>query len=57
MLGLLPWPSGAAGLAAIRVHRLPGDRLATALTVSNLRADHLRAVARQDDIYGATRML
>ena len=31
-LGLLLEPSGAAGLAAIRVHNLPGDRLATVLT-------------------------
>ena len=39
-LGLLLEPSGAAGLAAIRVHDLPGDRLATVLTGSNLRPEH-----------------
>ncbi|MNC98746.1 Pyridoxal-phosphate dependent enzyme [compost metagenome] len=31
-LGLLLEPSGAAELAAIQVHDLPGDRLATVLT-------------------------
>lgn len=45
-LGQLLEPSGAAGLAAIRVHDLPGDRLATVLTGSNLRPEHLRALAR-----------
>ena len=45
-LGLLLEPSGAAGLAAIRVHDLPGDRLATVLTGSNLRAEHLSELAR-----------
>jgi len=45
-LGLLLEPSGAAGLAAIRVHDLTGDRLATVLTGSNLRPEHLRALAR-----------
>jgi threonine dehydratase len=45
-LGLLLEPSGAAGLATIRVHNLPGDRLATVLTGSNLRPEHLRALAR-----------
>lgn len=39
-LGLLLEPSGAAGLAAIRVHDLPGDRLATVLTGSNVRPEH-----------------
>jgi threonine dehydratase len=45
-LGLLLEPSGAAGLAAIRAHDLPGDRLATVLTGSNLRPEHLRGLAR-----------
>ena len=45
-LGLLLEPSGAAGLAAIQVHDLPGDRLATVLTGSNLRPEHLRGLAR-----------
>src|SRR5262245_57559121 len=43
-LGLLLEPSGAAGLAAIRVHELPGDRLATILTGSNVRPEHLRGL-------------
>jgi threonine dehydratase len=41
-LGLLLEPSAAAGLAAIRVHALPGERLATVLTGSNLRPEHLQ---------------
>jgi threonine dehydratase len=45
-LGLLLEPSGAAGLAAIRAHDLRGDRLATVLTGSNLRPEHLRGLAR-----------
>jgi threonine dehydratase len=45
-LGLLLEPSGAAGLAAIQVHDLPGDRLATVLTGSNLRPEHRRGLAR-----------
>jgi threonine dehydratase len=44
-LGLLLEPSGATGPAAIRVHDLPGDRLATVLTGSNLRHEHLRELA------------
>jgi threonine dehydratase len=44
-LGLLLEPSGAAGLAAVRVHDLPGERLATVLTGSNLRPEHLRGLA------------
>lgn len=43
-LGLLLDPSGAAGLAAIQVHDLPGERLATVLTGSNLRPEQLTAV-------------
>jgi threonine dehydratase len=45
-LGLLLEPSGAAGLAAIQVHDLPGDRVATVLTGSNLRPEHLRALSQ-----------
>ncbi|MGH9322775.1 MAG: hypothetical protein ACRD3V_23185 [Vicinamibacteria bacterium] len=41
-LGLLLEPAGAA-LAAIRVCHLPGERLATVLTGSNLRPEQLRA--------------
>lgn len=40
-LGLLLEPSGAAGLAAVRVHHLPGERVATVLTGSNLRPELL----------------
>ncbi len=35
-LGFILEPSGAAGLAAIRTHELPGERLATILTGSNI---------------------
>jgi threonine dehydratase len=45
-LGLLLEPSGAAGLAAIRGHELPGTRLATILTGSNLRPEHLRLLGQ-----------
>jgi threonine dehydratase len=41
VLGLVLEPAGAAGLAAIRRHDLPGDLLATVLTGSNVRADLL----------------
>ena len=52
-LGLLLEPSGAAGLAAIQVHDLSGERLATVLTGSNLRPEHLTAVtAREPDSVG-----
>src|SRR5262245_3758127 len=44
-LGLLLEPSAAAGLAAIRVHTLPGERIATVLTGSNLRPEHLRGMS------------
>jgi threonine dehydratase len=43
-LGLLVEPAGAAGLAAIRAHPLPGELVATVLTGSNLRPEHLRSV-------------
>lgn len=45
-LGLVLEPSGAAGLAAIRAHPLPGDRLATILTGSNVHPDLLPEVTR-----------
>jgi threonine dehydratase len=45
-LGLLLEPSGAAGLAAIRAHALTGERLATVLTGSNLRPEHLRLLGQ-----------
>jgi threonine dehydratase len=41
-LGLLLEPSGAAGLAAIRNLDPSGQRIATILTGSNLRPEHLR---------------
>jgi len=40
-LGLLLEPSGAAGLAAIQRHQLPGERLATILTGSNIHPQML----------------
>jgi threonine dehydratase len=43
-LGLVLEPSAAAGLAAIRVHNPPGDRVATVLTGSNARPEHLARV-------------
>jgi threonine dehydratase len=46
-LGLLLEPSGAAGLAAIRTHDLPGARIATVLTGSNLRPEDLRLLGRE----------
>jgi len=43
-LGLVLEPSGAAGLAAIRVHELAGERLATVLTGGNLRPEQWRGL-------------
>jgi threonine dehydratase len=40
-LGLLLEPAGAAGIAAIRSCDLPGERLATVLTGSNLRPEQM----------------
>jgi threonine dehydratase len=40
-IGVLLEPSGAAGLAALKVHNLQGDRVATVLTGSNVRPEHL----------------
>lgn len=48
-LGLVLEPAGAAGLAAIRRYDLPGDLLATVLTGSNIRADHLRTLATKGE--------
>ena len=39
-LGTLLEPSGAAGLAALLEHDIPGDRVATILTGSMLRPEH-----------------
>jgi threonine dehydratase len=47
-LGVLLEPSGAAGLAAIAAHDLPGERLATVLTGSNPRPDLLAALLASD---------
>jgi threonine dehydratase len=44
-IGQLLEPSGAAGLAAIKVGKLPGERIATVLTGSNVRPEQLRALA------------
>ncbi len=38
-LGVVLEPSGAAGLAAIQVHNLPGERLATILTGGNIHPE------------------
>lgn len=46
-LGLLLEPSGAAGLAAIRVHKIPGDRIATVLTGSNVHPKLLSTLLAQ----------
>lgn len=43
-LGLLLEPAGAAGLAAIRAHDLPGERFATVLTGSNVRPELMAQV-------------
>ena len=40
-LGFVLEPSGAAGLAAIRHHELPGERLATIMTGSNIHPQML----------------
>ena len=40
-LGLVLEPAGAAGLAAIQAHSLPGDMLATVLTGSNIHPELL----------------
>ncbi|OZM72240.1 pyridoxal-5'-phosphate-dependent protein subunit beta [Amycolatopsis antarctica] len=44
-LGLVLEPAGAAGLAAIAVHDLPGDTVATVLTGSNIHPDLLAGLA------------
>jgi threonine dehydratase len=46
-LGLVLEPSGAAGLAAIRRHKLPGERLATILTGSNIHPQMLSRLSGQ----------
>ena len=43
-LGVLLEPSGAAGLAAVATHNLPGDRLATVLTGGDPRPELLAAL-------------
>ena len=43
-LGLVLEPSGAAGLAAIQRHKLPGERLATILTGSNIHPQMLASL-------------
>lgn len=43
-LGVLVEPSGAAGIAALATHDLPGDRVATVLTGGDPRADLLPAL-------------
>jgi len=43
-LGLILEPSGAAGLAAIAVHKIAGDRLATVLTGGNIHPRLLASI-------------
>jgi threonine dehydratase len=43
-LGILLEPAGAAGLAAIRQHNIPGDSLGTVLTGSNVNPNLMRSV-------------
>jgi threonine dehydratase len=43
-LGLLLEPAGAAGLAALTTHNLPGHHFATILTGSNLHPNHLHTL-------------
>jgi threonine dehydratase len=47
-LGIVAEPAGAAGIAAIRLHDLPGDRLATVITGGNIRPDLLARLAGGD---------
>jgi threonine dehydratase len=47
-LGFVLEPSGAAGIAAIRHHRLAGDRLATILTGSNIHPQVLATIMKSD---------
>jgi threonine dehydratase len=46
-LGLVLEPAGAAGLAAISRHNLPGDLIATVLTGGNIRAELLETLMDQ----------
>jgi threonine dehydratase len=48
-LGLLLEPAGAAGLAAIRCHEFPGERIATVLTGSNVHPGMLGRVVDSVD--------
>jgi threonine dehydratase len=48
-LGLLLEPAGAAGLAAIARHDIPGDTLATVLTGSNIRPDLFTTLTTQGE--------
>jgi len=47
-LGLVLEPSGAAGLAAIATHDLPGERIATVLTGSNIHPELFSSLCTQD---------
>ena len=48
-LGFVLEPAGAAGLAAIRRHELPGERLATVLTGSNIQPRMLAGLVDSAD--------
>jgi threonine dehydratase len=48
-IGVVPEPGGAAALAALAVHDLPGERVAAVITGSGARPEHLaRALANRD---------
>lgn len=46
--GILLEPSGAAGLAALREHDVPGERIAVVLTGSMVRPEHLAALGEPE---------
>lgn len=48
VLGLVLEPSGAAGLAAIRRHKIPGGRVATILTGSNIHPQMFAKLATSE---------
>ena len=47
-LGVLVEPSGAAGIAAVRRHNMPGERIAVVLTGGWQRPDWIKAVTLYD---------
>jgi threonine dehydratase len=49
-LGLLLEPAGAAGIAAIREHPIPGKQITTILTGSNIHPDLIASVLRSSPL-------